>query len=62
MADRRDDPIAAGMDELRQFVARHRGAKPRPGSRLYQQLDTARRVVASYDRASKSQPVTGARR
>lgn len=53
MAEVRDDLIASAVDELRQFVAVHRGDKPRPGTRLARQLDTARRVVAAYDREPK---------
>jgi hypothetical protein len=50
----RDDLIAEAVDELRQFVATRRGMKPRPGSRLERQIDTARRVVAAYDREKRA--------
>ena len=50
----RDDLIQEAIDELRQFVARHDGAAPRPGTRLARQLDTASRVIAAYDREPRT--------
>jgi hypothetical protein len=54
MTHPRDDLIAEAVDELREFVATCRGTKPRPGSRLERQLDTARRVLAAYDRERRA--------
>ena len=62
MTDTRDDLIAEAVDELRQFVAIRRGMKPRPGSRLERQLDTARRVVAAYDREKRALAASAAER
>ena len=60
-AQPRDELIASAVDELRLFVAQHRGVKPRAGSQLERQIDTARRVVAAYDRERRPM-LTGAGR